>query len=173
MDDKSISTAKVLVAEDNAVVRKGLTNFLVKWGYVPIEVEDGDSALHQLEKDHSIRLAILDWNLPGLNGIQLCQRLRIRGKGPYVYIIMFSARKSKEEQIMALEGGADDYLVKPCKPAELRARLSVGRRIIETALPSCPASPPTTAAAPEESSRESPKKESGSKKEASVEGLDT
>ncbi|RJX24840.1 MAG: DNA-binding response regulator [Desulfurivibrio sp.] len=137
-----VISKKVLVAEDNAVVRKGLTNFLTKWGYTPVEAETGDIALGILEKDQGVRLAILDWNLPGLSGLQICQQLRIRPQIPYVYIIMFSARKSNEEKILALEGGADDYLIKPCKPSELRARLGVGRRIIETAL-SC--SPPPAA----------------------------
>ncbi len=127
---------KVLIAEDNPVVNKGLTEFLTKWGYTPMQVDNGDDALHMLEEDHQIRLAIVDWNMPGLSGMQVCQRLRIRPEGPYVYIIIFSARKSKEEEILALDGGADDYLVKPCKPSVLRARLGVGRRITETALPS-------------------------------------
>ena len=125
---------KVLVAEDNPVVRKGLTNFLKKWGYEPIEVENGDDALDILENDFTIRLSILDWQLPGLSGLQVCQRMRVRTDGPYVYIIMFSGRKSTEEKILALDGGADDYLVKPAKPSELRARLGVGRRITEMIL---------------------------------------
>ena len=125
---------KVLLAEDNPTVRKGIENFLVKWGFQPVEADSGDAAWEALENDPEIRLAIVDWNLPGLSGIQICQRLRTRTSGPYVYAIMFSARKSHEEKVMALDGGADDYLVKPCKPSELRARLGVGRRIIETAL---------------------------------------
>ena len=125
---------KVLVAEDNPVVRKGLHNFLTKWGYIPVEADNGDKAMEILDSDPTVRLAILDWNLPGLSGMQICQRMRVRSQGPYVYIVMFSARKSKEEQILALDGGADDYLVKPCKPSELRARLGVGGRILETAL---------------------------------------
>lgn len=131
--EQTFNAKKVLIAEDNPVVRKGLINFLTKWGYEPLEAEDGDTAWAILEEDASIRLAIVDWNLPGLSGMQVCQRLRIKANSPYVYTIMFSARKSKEEQILALDGGADDYLVKPCKPSELRARLGVGRRIIETA----------------------------------------
>lgn len=127
------SKLKVLLAEDNPTVRKGIQNFLSKWGFIPIEAADGDSAWDALEKDHSIRIAIVDWNLPGLSGIQICQRLRTRQNAPYVYTIMFSARNTHEEKIMALDGGADDYIVKPCKPSELRARLGVGRRIIETA----------------------------------------
>ena len=115
----------------------------------PISTDNGDLAWEALEKDlsdsrrarrfiikllGSIRLAIIDWTLPGLSGIQICQRLRTRVNAPYVYTIMFSARTSHDEKLMALDGGADDYLVKPCKPSELRARLGVGRRIIETAL---------------------------------------
>lgn len=132
---------KVLLAEDNPTVRKGIENFLGKWGFEPVEAATGDDAWKALENDHEIRLAIVDWNLPGLSGIQLCQRLRTRTAGPYVYTIMFSARKSHEEKVMALDGGADDYIVKPCKPSELRARLGVGRRIVETALTLGGASP--------------------------------
>jgi len=128
------NTIKVLLAEDSPSVRKGLESFLIKWGYEPVPVDNGDLAWEALEKNPDIRLAIVDWTLPGLSGIQICQRLRTRTEAPYVYTIMFSARKSHEEKLMALDGGADDYLVKPCKPSELRARLGVGRRILEYAL---------------------------------------
>ncbi len=124
------SRPTVLVAEDNPVVRKGLCNFLGKWGYRPVEVENGDDAWQQLLENPAIRLAILDWNLPGLTGMQICQRLRAKRPEPYVYLLMFSARTSIEEQIAALEGGADDYLTKPVKPSLLKARLAVGQRII-------------------------------------------
>ncbi len=154
-------TIKVLIAEDNPVVRKGLSNFLKKWGYEPIEVENGDDALNILENDFTVQLAILDWQLPGLSGLQVCQRMRVRTEGPYVYIIMFSARKSTEEKVLALDGGADDYLVKPAKPSELRARLGVGRRITEMFLKigngvggrqdTTPTPQPTETPAPEES----------------------
>ena len=136
---------KVLLAEDSPSVRLGLENFLVKWGYTPVAVDNGDQAWELLEQDHGIRLAIVDWTMPGLSGIQICQRLRTRLNAPYVYTIMFSARKSHEEKLMALDGGADDFLIKPCKPSELRARLGVGRRIIETALCLQAASPDTSA----------------------------
>jgi DNA-binding response OmpR family regulator len=63
--------------------------------------------------------------------MQVCQRIRRRTEGPYVYTVIFSARSSIEEQVLALEGGADDYLVKPAKPSLLRARLEVGRRILD------------------------------------------
>ena len=126
---------KVLIAEDNVVVRKGLLNFMDIWGYQAIEADNGNDAWQALEDDHEIRLAIIDWNLPGLSGMQICQRLRIRANGPYVYTIMFSGRTSDQEQILALDGGADDYIAKPTKPSLLCARLGVGRRIIETLSP--------------------------------------
>ena len=128
--NKAPKRQKILVAEDNPVVRKGLNNFLVKWGYEPIEADNGDTAWNALETDPAITIAILDWNIPGLSGMQVCQRIRMRAAGPYVYTVIFSARSSIEEQVLALEGGADDYLVKPAKPSLLRARLGVGQRIL-------------------------------------------
>ncbi|MCB2181494.1 MAG: response regulator [Desulfobulbaceae bacterium] len=107
----SSSANQVLVAEDNPVVRKGLISFLKKWGYATIEVDNGDDAIQILEDDHSVRLAILDWNLPGLTGMQICQRLRSRSGSPYVYTIIFSARKSKEEQVLALDGGGPTIIL--------------------------------------------------------------
>ncbi len=142
MTPSKISKPLVLLAEDNPVVRKGVENFLRKWGYEAIAADNGDEAWELLEANPAIRLAIIDWNLPGISGIQLCQRLRTR-TGPYVYAIMFSARKSHEEKLMALDGGADDYLVKPCKPSDLRARLGVGRRIIDNALSLTESTPPS------------------------------
>ena len=127
---KSPKRHKILVAEDNPVVRKGLHKFLVQWGYEPIEVDNGDTAWNLLETDVTIALAILDWNIPGLNGMQVCQRIRMRTAGPYVYTVIFSDRSSVEDQVVAFEGGADDYLVKPAKPSLLRARLGVGLRTL-------------------------------------------
>ncbi|MFW8600995.1 response regulator transcription factor [Desulfobacterota bacterium M19] len=147
MAPSKITKPLVLLAEDNPVVRKGVENFLTKWGYETIAADNGDNAWELLEKNPAIRLAIIDWNLPGISGIQLCQRLRTR-TGPYVYAIMFSARKSHEEKLMALDGGADDFLVKPCKPSDLRARLGVGRRIIDNALSLKESAAPAPAPAP-------------------------
>ena len=107
---------KILVAEDNPVVRKGLNNFLVKWGYEPIEADNGDTAWNTLETDPGISLAILDWNIPGLSGMQVCQRIRMRTDGPYVYIVIFSARSSIEEQVLALEGGVTTTWSNPPNP---------------------------------------------------------
>ncbi|ADH85735.1 response regulator [Desulfurivibrio alkaliphilus] len=122
---------KVLIAEDSPVVRRGLQNFLEKWGYQPVETTNGKEAWQALMADPTIRLAILDWNLPEITGMQVCHQLRKKRLTPYVYVIIFSGRTSTEEQIAALEHGADDYLAKPAKPSLLKARLAVGRRLIE------------------------------------------
>lgn len=134
-NDKANSSGmpKVLLVEDNAVVLKGLHNLLKKWGYDPIKANDGTEAWDILEKNHDIHLAILDWNLPGIDGLKICQKLRQRTSGPYVYTIMFSVRKSNEERIQALTEGADDYIVKPCKPSLLYAKLLAGSRILKMA----------------------------------------
>jgi sigma-B regulation protein RsbU (phosphoserine phosphatase) len=124
---------KVLTAEEDLVGPKGLTNFLSQWGYQPVEAGAGDDAWRLLEEAHEVPPAVLDWDLAGLSGIQICQQLRVRPAGTYVYAILISARNSTEKQGLALGDGADDYLPKPAKPSMLRARLSAGRRIIETA----------------------------------------
>ncbi len=130
--DEAIAAAKskVLIAEDNPVVRRGLQNFLDKWGYAPVECADGKEAWQKLMTDPSIRLAILDWNLPELTGMQLCRALRAKRPHPYVYLMIFSSRSSTEEQVAALEHGADAYLVKPAKPSLLKAHLSAACRLI-------------------------------------------
>lgn len=121
---------KVLVAEDNPVVRRGLQNFLVKWGYEPVECADGKEAWKKLLADPAIRLAILDWNLPELTGMQLCRALRAKRPDPHVYLMIFSSRSSTEEQVAALENGADGYLVKPVKPSLLKAHLGAACRLV-------------------------------------------
>lgn len=125
---------KVLVADDNPVVRRGLQIHLEKWGYTVIEAKDGEAAYHLLATDHAIRLAIIDWNMPKLSGLELCRRLRAQplAERPYIYCIMFTGRSDGEkDQMHALVAGADIFLNKPSKPSLLRAILLVGGRIVE------------------------------------------
>lgn len=131
MTDKPVNNKpKVLIAEDSPVVRRGLENFMEKWGYQPICCADGKEAWQRLTADPDIRLAILDWNLPEVSGMKLCVALREKRPRPYVYVIIFSSRSSTKEQVAALEHGADDYLVKPAQPAILKARLATGHRLV-------------------------------------------
>jgi two-component system cell cycle response regulator len=122
---------RILVAEDDPVSRRVLETFLVKWGYDVISVADGVEALQILERQDAPRLAVLDWMMPGVEGIQICRRVREQTNRPYTYILLLTARSQKEDLLKGLESGADDYLTKPFDAQELRARLHVGQRILD------------------------------------------
>ncbi len=122
---------KILIAEDDSVSRRLLEAFLSKWGYEVIVATNGAEAWRIFEQDEAPRLALLDWMMPELDGIEVCRRVRVREARPYVYMVLLTARSQKQDLLKALEAGADDYLTKPFDADELRARLHVGRRIIE------------------------------------------
>jgi two-component system, cell cycle response regulator len=121
---------KVLIAEDDPVSRRMLQLFLTKWGYTVVGATDGLEAARLLERDDAPQLAILDWMMPGLEGPQVCQRIRENSRRSYVYILLLTARTQKADLLQGLEAGADDYLTKPFDAPELRARLHVGERIL-------------------------------------------
>jgi diguanylate cyclase (GGDEF)-like protein len=122
---------RILVAEDDLVSLRLLQARLLEWGYEVTSVMDGQKALEVLQAPESPRLAILDWVMPGLDGIEICREVRKRGKKPYIYILMLTAKVRKQDIVEGLESGADDYLIKPYDPHELRARLRAGRRILD------------------------------------------
>jgi two-component system cell cycle response regulator len=122
---------KVLAAEDNPVYLRLLRGMLDKWGYEVVVAHDGNEAWKALEGPDAPRLAILDWMMPGMDGVEICRRLRASGREPYVYILLLTARTDTEDLVEGIEAGADDYLIKPAKPHELKARLRAGRRILE------------------------------------------
>jgi len=122
---------KVLIAEDGAVSRHMLQALLVKWGYEVVATADGNEALGILEGEGAPRLAILDWMMPGMEGAQICARVREHLERPYVYMLLLTARNDKQDLLRGLELGADDYLTKPFDSKELRARLLVGQRILD------------------------------------------
>jgi two-component system, cell cycle response regulator len=122
---------RILVAEDDPVSRRVLEVFLKKRGFEVLTASNGTEALEILEKDDGPRLAILDWMMPGLEGVQVCQRVRERSSQAYVYLLLLSAKIQKEDFLRGLDSGADDYLTKPFDPQELHARLRVGMRILD------------------------------------------
>jgi diguanylate cyclase (GGDEF)-like protein len=122
---------RILIAEDDPVSRRILQTFLVKWGFEVVVAEDGTQALALLERLDFPRLAVLDWMMPGLEGPQVCERIRKESNRAYVYILLLTARNQKEDILKGLESGADDYLTKPFDAQELRARLHVGQRILD------------------------------------------
>jgi diguanylate cyclase (GGDEF)-like protein len=122
---------RILVAEDDPVSRRLLEVFLVKWGFEVVLASTGLEALQLLERMDAPRLALLDWMMPGMEGIHVCQKLREFKDRPYVYVLLLTARTQKEDLLQGLESGADDYLTKPFDSQELRARLHVGQRILD------------------------------------------
>lgn len=125
---------RILIAEDDPVSREVLALRLNQWGYQVVVTRDGEDALAELRKPEAPQLAILDWMMPGVTGVDICRRVREGEKS--VYVILLTARSRKEDIVEALEAGADDYLVKPFEKDELHARIQVGLRIIglQTAL---------------------------------------
>ncbi len=126
-----VKQKKILVAEDDPVSRRVLEAFLLKWGYQVTTACNGEEALHILESEDAPRLAVLDWMMPGMEGVQVCAKIRSTpGSRPYVYILLLTARTQKEDLLAGMEAGIDDYLTKPFDAQELRARLHVGQRIV-------------------------------------------
>jgi diguanylate cyclase (GGDEF)-like protein len=122
---------RVLVAEDEPVSRHLLEKLMVQWGYEVEVATDGDQAWWMLQREDAPRLAVLDWMMPGMDGLEICRELRRAAGGPYVYILMVTARAQKQDIIHGLDAGADDYLTKPFDAEELRVRLRAGRRVVE------------------------------------------
>jgi two-component system cell cycle response regulator len=130
MPSLKIARTNILIAEDDLVSRRVLEAFLVRWGYGVTQVSTGDDAWRILNEEGAPRLAILDWMMPGLNGVELCARVRARTGMPYVYVLLLSSRNEKKDKLEGLQAGADDYLTKPFDAEELQARLFVGERIL-------------------------------------------
>ncbi len=108
-----------------------LRNLLTRWGYDVVIVPDGLEAWKVLESRDPPRLALLDWMMPGIDGVEICRRLRAVPREPYIYVLLLTARTENSDLVEGMDAGADDYLTKPLKPHELRVRLRAGRRIIE------------------------------------------
>jgi diguanylate cyclase (GGDEF)-like protein len=120
-----------LIAEDDPVSRRLLEVTLRKWGYEVISCPDGTTAWQTLQHPNTPSLAILDWMMPGMDGLQVCREVRQQGAEPYIYVLLLTAKSQKTDIIAGLEAGADDYLTKPFDANELRMRLRAGRRILD------------------------------------------
>jgi len=121
---------KILIADDDPVSSKILQKNLENWDYETVLARNGPAAWQALQDD-SLRLAILDWMMPGMDGVEVCRKIRRRKRYKYTYIILLSAKDRKQDIIAGLSSGADDYMTKPVNFLELRARLKTGRRIID------------------------------------------
>ncbi len=123
---------QALVVDDSAVYRKLIGDYLRSWSFGVTLAVNGTEAWRILEQPDSPKLALLDWVLPDLDGIELCKRIRqADSSSPYVYVILLTSNEGRQNMLEAMQAGADDYLVKPFDELELKARLLVGKRILD------------------------------------------
>jgi len=121
---------KILIAEDDFTSRTMLQAVLTKWGYDVTDTENGDDAFAVLQQEDSPQLAILDWEMPGMDGASLCRTIRGQGRKEPLYLILLTSRGNHKDIVQGLEAGADDYIAKPYNNAELQARVNAGRRMV-------------------------------------------
>jgi two-component system cell cycle response regulator len=114
---------KVLIAEDDVVSRRLLEAMLTRWGYELAVTRDGVEAWEVLQRTDTPSIAILDWMMPRMDGVEVCRKVRQRGQEPYIYLLLLTTKGRKENIIQGLDAGADDYLTKPFDPHELQVRL--------------------------------------------------
>lgn len=130
MSPKPPEPPRVLIADDDPVSNRILIKTLEGWGWKAVSTRNGAEAWRALQEPH-VRLALLDWEMPEADGPEICRRVRAATGKRYTYIILLTSRDRSEDIIAGLEAGADDYMIKPVKLQELKARLQTGRRIIE------------------------------------------
>jgi diguanylate cyclase (GGDEF)-like protein len=121
----------VLIAEDDRVTGEILARTLQRWSYSTTLVSDGAQAWDRLRAATDPTLAILDWMMPEMDGVEVCSKVRDRTGSPYVYILLLSAKSQREDLVKGMESGADDYITKPFDANELKVRLRAGRRILD------------------------------------------
>jgi two-component system, cell cycle response regulator len=122
---------RILVADDDTISRTLLVRTLERAGYEVTAVGNGKLAAECLCGQDGPRLALLDWVMPELNGPEVCREVRQKREQPYVHMVLLTSKESKQDVVAGLESGADDYLIKPFDPAELKARLRTGLRILQ------------------------------------------
>lgn len=122
---------RILIAEDDPSFRRLLEEKLAMWGYDIVAAENGYAALQLLQSEDAPRIAMLDWVMPGMEGVEVCRKVREVREAPYTYIILVTSQQRDEDLVAGMDAGADDYITKPFKHYELRLRLRAGKRIIE------------------------------------------
>jgi len=122
---------RVLMAEDDKVASALLAATLASWGYETLVAQNGEEAWRILQQPDAPQLVVLDWMMPGLDGLEICRHVRGLDATRRAYVIMLTSVEGKQNLVTALEAGADDYLVKPFNHAELKARLQVGLRVLK------------------------------------------
>lgn len=122
---------KILIAEDDEASLYILTEITKEWGYEPVIARDGEEAWEILKKPDAPKLVLLDWMMPGMNGLDVCRRAQTKDGGDSPYIIFLTSKNSIEDLVECLEAGASDFIAKPYNNTELKARINVGRKIVQ------------------------------------------
>jgi len=123
---------RILLVEDSAIERQQIGGYLTHWNLDFVAASDSGEAWSCLQSPDAPNLVLLDWMLPGLDGIELSRRIRTLGaNGAYIYTVMLTAKDKKQDLLTAMAAGADDYLAKPVDPSELKARILVAKRILD------------------------------------------
>ena len=120
---------KILIAEDDITSRSLLKHMLAEWGYEVVVTKDGNEAWEALQAEDAPKLAILDWIMPGPDGVEVCRKVRQLDVSNPTYIILLTSRRNRRDIVSGLEAGADDYISKPYETDELRVRVKVGERV--------------------------------------------
>lgn len=122
---------KLLIAEDDAISRIMLKAMVARDGYDPVLTNDGLSAYEVLGQPDAPKLAILDWMMPGMDGLEVCRKVREISTSNPPYIILLTSRDNREDIVKGLKSGANDYIVKPYDVEELQVRIGVGRKVVD------------------------------------------
>ena len=121
---------KILVADDDAMSRRLLQKTLERAGYEVVAVENGRLAQEELCRADGPRMALLDWEMPEVDGLGVCRAVRAHRDKTYVYMVLLTSKETSDDKVEGLRSGADDYLTTPFHPEELKARLRTGQRIL-------------------------------------------
>jgi len=130
IQEGALRIMKTLIAEDDYTSRSILETILKKWGYEVVSVSDGNDAWEILQEPEAPHLCLLDWMMPGMDGVDVCKNVRRMKTSVPTYVILLTARNRKNEIVEGLSAGADDYIIKPFDNQELKARIAVGKRVV-------------------------------------------
>jgi len=122
---------RILIADDDPAYRHLLEDTLTRWGYEVVVSRNGSEAWQTLRAEGAPQLAILDWLMPEMDGLEVCRKVRKEARGPYTYLILLTSQQRDEDLVLGMEAGADDYITKPLKTNELRVRLNAAKRLLE------------------------------------------
>jgi len=122
---------KVLIADDENITRRRLEKLLTDMGFEVVSCKDGLDAWKVIESKNAPSLLILDWMMPGMDGVEICRKVRKLAREPYTFILLLTSKGKQDDFVKGMDAGADDYITKPFDQNELRVRLKAGKRIIE------------------------------------------